>query len=70
MSIFKQSFSDFVRKQLSLREAIIAQGNAIRGGVIDSKNSLSKLKAETLGKLGLPSAKQDIISVPPEIDDS
>ena len=56
MSIFKQSFSDFVRKQLSLREAIIAQGNAIRGGVIDSKNSLSKLKAETLGKLGLPSS--------------
>jgi hypothetical protein len=30
MSIFKETFKDFVFKQLRIREAIVEQGNAIK----------------------------------------
>ena len=45
MSIFKESFKDFVRKQLKIREAIVSHGNDPK----DSRNGSAKVNLSDLG---------------------
>ena len=54
MSIFKESFKDFVRKQIKIREAIISHGN----NPSDSRTKTPKVDLSNLGgpkELSLPS---------------
>ena len=45
MSIFKESFKDFVRKQIKIREAIISHGNSAE----ESRTSSPKVDLTNLG---------------------
>lgn len=58
MSIFKESFKDFVRRQIKIREAIISHGNSFGSDSQSARTNAPKVDLSNLGgpkELSLPS---------------